>query len=160
MIRPVTFDDAEQLAALYNYYILHSVVTFEVEPIDAQQMQQRIEQTPVKLPWLVIENDGIIVGYAKLSRWRIRAAYDRSVETSIYIKNGENGKGYGEQLYVELLKQTKALGYHAIIAGMSMPNAASEHIHQKLGFEKVAHFKQTGFKFDRWIDTAYWQLMR
>ncbi|SNS42727.1 phosphinothricin acetyltransferase [Ekhidna lutea] len=161
MIRDATNKDAAAIAKIYNHYILHSHSTFEIGPIDENEMISRIErvQNEFHLPWLVLEEDGIILGYAYATQWKARVAYSKTTETSIYLQKDQGGKGYGKPLYSKLMSQLKTLGYHAIIDGMSLPNEASRVLHEKLGFKKIGEFKEVGYKFDRWIDVGYWELI-
>lgn len=159
LIRPIRLFDTEPVCDIYNYYVLNSVATFAIDAIPYEQMRQQIEQTPGEYPWIVLEVDETIVGYAKLSQWKPRGAYRNTVEISVYIKDDQQGKGYGRLLYDELIIQTEALGFHAVLAGICLPNDPSVKFHEAFGFEKVAHFKQTGFKFERWVDVGYWQLL-
>ncbi|WP_010520236.1 arsinothricin resistance N-acetyltransferase ArsN1 family B [Aquimarina agarivorans] len=151
--------DAAAVAEIYNYYILNSVVTFEETPIDANEMKQRMESVvSASYPWLVYEISGEVVGYAYATRWKGRCAYKHSVESTVYLKNGKSAQGIGTALYTELLKLLMQKNIHAIIGGVALPNAASVCLHEKFDFQKVAHFKEVGFKFQKWIDVAYWQL--
>ena len=161
MIRPAQPSDAKAIAELYNHYILHSHATFETEPIDEAEMGMRIKrvQDKLKLPWNVLEIDEKVVGYAYATQWKPRVAYARTVETSVYVDKDQFGKGYGKALYNELIGRLKAEGFHALLGGISLPNDGSVTLHEKLGFQKVAHFKETGFKFDQWIDVGYWELI-
>jgi phosphinothricin acetyltransferase len=111
------------------------------------------------LPWLVACSGSVVVGYAYASRWKARSAYRHSVETTIYLENGRQGGGIGTKLYSELLSVLRSRGIHAAIGGAALPNEASAAIHAKLGFEHVATFRQVGYKHDRWIDVAYWQVL-
>jgi phosphinothricin acetyltransferase len=111
------------------------------------------------LPWLVAERTGEVIGYACATRWKNRSAYRHSVEATIYLEDGCQGHGIGQSIYVELLSILKALGVHAVIGGAAMPNPASAALHEKLGFEHVASFRQVGFKQGRWVDVDYWQLL-
>ncbi|MEQ9466764.1 MAG: arsinothricin resistance N-acetyltransferase ArsN1 [Ekhidna sp.] len=161
MIRPATTEDAKAIATIYNHYILHSHATFETEPIDVPEMLSRIRkvQNEFALPWLVKEESGVVVGYAYATQWKPRKAYENTVEISVYLDKDCAGKGYGKHLYQELIRQLQGEGYHAVIGGISLPNESSVKLHESLGFQKVAHFKETGFKFDRWIDVGYWELI-
>jgi phosphinothricin acetyltransferase len=111
------------------------------------------------LPWLVAERAGQVIGYACATRWKTRSAYRHSVETTIYLGHDCQGRGIGKSIYTALLSILKDLGVHAVIGGAAMPNAASVALHEKLGFEHVAHFRQVGFKQGRWVDVDYWQLL-
>jgi phosphinothricin acetyltransferase len=159
MVRAAAIKDAPQITDIYNYYILNTTVTFEKTPIGSDDMKERIQNTMSKYPWLVIEADDAIQGYAYATDWKPRGAYRHSVETTVYLRNGQSGKGYGSLLYHELLKKLKALNVHAVIGGIAQPNEASIALHEKFGFQKVAHFKEVGYKFDQWIDVAYWQIL-
>ncbi|MEQ8906945.1 N-acetyltransferase family protein [Ekhidna sp.] len=161
MIRSAKPEDASSITDIYNHYIIHSHSTFEIDPIDSNEMVSRIDrvQNEFQLPWLVMEVENKIVGYAYATQWKVRKAYSKTTESSIYLHKDQGGKGYGMPLYAELMKQLKALDYHAIIGGMSLPNEASRALHEKLGFKKIGEFKEVGYKFDRWIDVGYWELV-
>lgn len=157
-IRPATLDDAAQIAEIYNHYVLTSTITFEEEPVSAAEMSRRIaEIQSVSLPWLVATRDDRITGFAYAHKWRARAAYRYSTEVTVYVRSGLGNSGTGSRLYDQLFAALKAAGAHAVIGGVALPNEASLRLHRKFGFEKVAHFKEVGFKFNRWIDVTYWQ---
>lgn len=122
-------------------------------------MAQRITNVTSRLPWFVCESDGAIVGYAYATPWKVRAAYRHSVESSIYLAPQATGRGLGSQLYTALIADLRQRGLHCVIGGAALPNPASVSLHEKLGFSKVAEFREVGFKFGRWIDVAYWELM-
>lgn len=158
MIRPATQDDAAAIAAIYAPYVRDTVVSFEEEPVAASEIARRIakvQATP--LPWLVLAPESRVLGYAYASRWHERSAYRHTVETSIYLAPEVVGQGLGTRLYGTLLDLLKAQGLHAAIGGIALPNAASEALHERLGFRKVAHYAQVGFKQGRWLDVGYWQ---
>lgn len=161
MIRSAEPKDAIDIVDIYNHYILHSHATFELKPIEAKEMISRIHnvQEQFGLPWFVLEEGSKVVGYAYATQWKARPAYSKTTETSIYLHANSGGKGYGKKLYGQLINELKSLGYHAIIGGMSLPNESSRLLHEKLGFQKIAHFKEVGYKFDRWIDVGYWELI-
>ena len=159
MIRPAVPKDAENIASIYNYYVANTVASFEEEPITGKEMARRIKEKPPHLPWLVYEQDGEVAGYAYANRWKARAAYRYAVESTIYLNQACAGKGIGTALYAELIAQLRLAGCHCVLAGISLPNEASIALHEKFGFQKIAHFKQVGFKFGRWVDVGYWQLL-
>lgn len=161
LIRPADIDDAIDIAYIYNYYIATSHCTFEIEPVDLAEMQRRInEGMAAGYPFLVAEgDDDEILGYAYGNEYRPRSAYIHSVEVSVYVRPGHDGKGIATSLYEALFPEIIAGDFHAIVAGISLPNDASVHLHEKFGFEKVAHFREVGRKFDRWIDVGYWELV-
>jgi phosphinothricin acetyltransferase len=122
-------------------------------------MLKRIKKvTDVNLPWLVIEENDSLVGYAYATPWKARSAYRFSVEATVYLSPTQQGKGLGTLLYQALFSALKQQSIHAIMGGITLPNPASIALHEKLGMTKVAHFQQVGFKFDQWLDTGYWQL--
>ncbi|MEY3444179.1 MAG: hypothetical protein RLZZ519_2460, partial [Bacteroidota bacterium] len=156
MIRNASLADAQAIADIYNYYILETIITFEEEAIDAAEIANRIAEVTSKFPWIVWEEEGRILGYAYARSWKSRCAYRNSVETTVYLVDGVAGRGLGKALYAALLERLADLGIHAAIGGIALPNAASVRLHEKCGFEKVAHFKEVGFKFGQWIDVGYW----
>ncbi len=158
MIRKVNFKDTSQIREIYNYYILNSIVNFEEKPVSMDKMKEIINDISSKFLWIVYEENEKILGYAYASVWKARSGYLHTAETSIYLKQGESKKGIGTKLYTELINQLKKLNYHALIGGIAIPNNASIVLHKKLGFKKVAHFKEVGFKFNKWLDVEYWEL--
>ncbi len=160
MIRNIQLTDAQKIIEIYNPYILDTIITFEEKPIDKFEMEQRIRHVQEQgLPWIVLELNDEVVGYAYASAWRTRAAYRYTVESTIYLKQNIKGKGYGRQLYSALLDRLKQNGIHTAIAGISLPNEESVGLHESLGFRKIAEFREVGFKFGKWIDVGFWQLM-
>ena len=159
MIRAIKQNDAGEVAAIYNYYIENTTVTFEESPVSAEVMAQRIESHNPELPWIVYEEDNEIIGYAYVSEWKSRCAYRFSVEGTVYLKHGKTGKGIGTRLYKELIRRLDKDKIHVVIGGIALPNEASIALHTKLGFEKVAQFKEVGFKFNKWVDVGYWELI-
>jgi len=133
MIREATYSDAPMIAEIYNYYILNSIITFELDPITPKEIMHRMERYKEVGPYLVYEENGEIIGYTYVSRFRERKAYEHSVESTIYLKNGFGGKGLGSRLYSELLAQV-SLKRHVIISGIALPNEASVKLHEKCGF--------------------------
>lgn len=159
-IRPATANDAAYLARIYNHYIANTYVTFETEAISSSDMAQRIEETDaIPLPWLVAEASGQILGYAYASQWKGRCAYRYSVESTVYLDVQHTNKGVGGELYTALIATIRERSMHSVIGGIGLPNEPSIKLHEKLGFRKIAHFDQVGYKFEQWVDVGYWQLM-
>lgn len=157
-VREATDHDAAAIAAIYAYYVSETIVTFEEEVIADADMVTRIADVQgAGLPWIVAELDDAVVGYAYATKWRARHGYRFSVETTVYVANGLRGRGIGSALYCALLPMLVDRGYHAAMGGIALPNDASIVLHEKFGFSQVAHFRETGMKFDRWIDTGYWE---
>ena len=159
MIRNVSVNDAVQICDIYNYYVKNTIITFEETPVPVHEMRSRIEQITKKLPWIVYQEKNQIVGYAYASEWKSRCAYKYSVETTVYLKYGMEGNGIGSILYDELLDLLRKKNYHAALGGISLPNDVSVALHEKFGFQKIAQFKEVGYKFDKWIDVGYWELI-
>jgi L-amino acid N-acyltransferase YncA len=160
IVRSARPEDAEAVAAIYNHYVAQTVVTFEEEAVSASEISQRLEDVHrASLPWLVGERDGLVVGYAYATRWRSRRAYRFSAEVTVYVHPDHSGTGIGTALYGQLLVELRNGGIHAAMGGIALPNDASVRLHEKFNFKKVAHFEAVGFKFNRWIDVGYWQVV-
>jgi L-amino acid N-acyltransferase YncA len=158
LIRPVTTDDAAQICEIYNHYVLETAITFEEESVSAAEMLRRITEAS-KLPWLVWEEGGSLLGYCYAKPWRPRSAYRYSVETTLYVRANSVGRGIGSGLYRKLIAGLGAQGIHAVIGGIVVPNEASVALHEKLGFKRTAHFREVGWKFGQWRDVEYWELI-
>jgi L-amino acid N-acyltransferase YncA len=159
-IRKAELSDSLALAEIYNFYIENSHATFETQLIDREEMERRQrELSDSQYPFFVAESEGIVVGYTFGHRYRPRDAYRHSVETSVYIRPGFEGKHFGTALYEVLIPELMSAGFHALIAGISLPNEASIKLHEKFGFQKVAQFREVGNKFGIWIDVGYWELL-
>lgn len=158
MIRPAELDDAAHFVRIYNPHVLHTIVTFEEDAIDAATLSARIADVhALGLPWLAAERDGAIAGYAYATRWKTRSAYRGTVETAVYVDAAVQARGVGTALYRALLDALARTGVHAALGGIALPNAASVALHEKLGFEKVGQLREVGFKLGRWVDVGYWQ---
>lgn len=160
MLRPASPADAAAIAAIYNHYVLNTIVTFEEEAVTREDMAQRITETLAEgNPWLVWVEDGRVLGYAYASAWKSRCAYRFALETTVYLAKDATGRGLGTNLYTSLIAALRLTKTHALIGGISLPNPGSIALHEKLGFVKIGHFKEVGWKFDRWIDVGYWELI-
>ena len=159
LIRRVTPADAGAIAAIYNHHVVNTVVTFEETPVDEATMRSRIADIDSSHAWFVAVADGRVGGYAYASAWRARSAYRKSVETTVYVDGGMTGRGLGRALYDALLRELAQRGFHCAMGGIALPNAASVALHERMGFAKVAHFREVGWKLGRWIDVGYWQRM-
>lgn len=159
MIRRATCDDAHAIAQIYNHYIDNTIITFETTPVSADAMRERIEKINKRYPFFVCQERGQVVGYCYASVWKDRSAYDTTVESTVYVSHEHGGRGIGTLLMKTLIETLINSGIHAIVAIISIPNDESIRMHDKLGFTKVAHLRQVGRKFDRWIDVGNWQLI-
>ena len=158
MIRPVSLNDTAQILEIYNHYVATSLVTFEEELVSIADFRKRISDIISKYPYLVYEEDAQILGYAYAGVFRTRVAYRFAAESSVYIHKDHFKKGIGSKLYAALLPLMKQQGIKSAIGGVTLPNEGSVKLHEQFGFEKVAHFKAVGRKFDQWLDVGFWQL--
>lgn len=158
MIRPFHIKDTETLLNIYNYYVLNSIVTFDIEPLSLDAFTEKVNRINAKYPFIVFEENEEVLGYAYGSKWRPKPAYNNTVESTVYVKHGAHGKQIGTKLYAELLELLKQENYHVVLGGLTLPNKASVKLHEKFGFKQVAHFKEVGLKFDKWQDVGFWQL--
>ncbi|HBC86938.1 MAG TPA: phosphinothricin acetyltransferase [Lentisphaeria bacterium] len=159
MIRKAKTTDAKTICSIYNYYIENTVVTFEEVPLSASEMAKRIKDIGKDFPWIVYVEGKQILGYAYAGKWKTRCSYRLTVESTVYLHRDAVGKGIGTKLYKALLPMLKKNGFHVVVGGIALPNKGSVALHEKFGFKKVAHFKEVGFKFGKWIDVGYWELI-
>lgn len=159
MIRYIQPEDALQICEIYNYYIENTIITFEESPVSVKEMNSRIVKITEKHPWIVYVQQDKIMGYAYATDWKPRAAYKYTVETTIYLRPEIKRNGIGTVLYTELLDLLRKNKLHAAIGGIALPNEASIALHEKLGFKKIGKFMEVGYKFDRWVDVGYWELI-
>lgn len=156
-VRDATGADAQACAEIYAPYVLDTAITFETEAPGAEEMARRIAATAATHAWLVLEDDGQVVGYAYGSPFKERAAYRFACEVSVYLATDRRGSGGGRQLYDVLLDRLGSQGYRVAAGGMTQPNAASARLHAALGFEPVGTFRRVGWKHGRWHDVAWMQ---
>jgi phosphinothricin acetyltransferase len=160
VIRLATEADVPAINEIYNYYVHRSTCTYQLEPEPLAGRQTWFSaHPPEKYPVTVAESDGLIVGWGSLSKFRDRAAYDGTVEVSVYIHHDHHRRGLGRALLSDLIDRARALGYHTLIGGTSADQAASIALQESLGFTRVAHFKEVGYKFGQWLDVVFLQLM-
>ena len=155
-VRLATPEDAPVCAAIYAPYVTDTAVSFETEPPDADEMARRMRAAHA---WLVLEDEGEIVGYAYAGTFHARAAYRWATETSVYLRKGFERRGGGRALYAVLLPLLKERGFTSAIAGMTLPNPGSMGLHESLGFELVGTYRNIGFKHGTWHDVAWAQLV-
>ena len=156
-VRDATAADAAACAVLYAPYVTDTVVTFETEPPTAEKMAERIAAAQRRHAWLVLEDDGAVVGYAYGGPYKERAAYRWSCEVSVYLEPGRRRTGGGRALYEALFTRLAERGFRTAVAGMTLPNPASEGLHRALGFEKVGVYRRIGWKDGGWHDVAWMQ---
>ncbi|HEM2714402.1 TPA: N-acetyltransferase [Streptococcus suis] len=156
-IRSARTEDAADLVAIYAPYVEKTAITFETEVPTVEAFASRIEKTLEKFPYLVAVEEGKVVGYAYASTYYARAAYDWTVELSVYVSREARGKGIGSLLYDAIEEDLKARGFKNFLACIALPNPASLALHEKRGYEQVAHFKKVGYKFATWHDIVWLQ---
>lgn len=160
MIRAATPADAPAIADLYNYYVRETTITFAYDPVSGEEIAKRMDSVQsADLPWLVTEEDGVVVGFAYGAPYHWRSAYLHSVEISIYLRHGEQGRGVGGALFRALLDRLRELPVHLVLSLIALPNDASIALHEQVGFTHAGTFTEVGRKFDRWIDVGHWQLL-
>ena len=156
-IRRAERADLARMTELYNYYVLNTPVTFDVEAHTVERREAWFAQFGVtgRYRLLVAEENGAVVGYAGTTRFRPKAAYETTVETTIYCAPEAVGKGIGRRLYAELFEVLKGEDVHRFVAGYTLPNAASEALHRQFGFKAVGVFSEIGRKFGKYWDVRW-----
>ncbi|HEY9789102.1 MAG TPA: N-acetyltransferase family protein [Candidatus Obscuribacterales bacterium] len=156
-IRLASAQDAKAIRKIYEAYI-STPITFELQPPAVEEMERRIADTLRTFPWLVAIDGDQIVGYAYGHEFRDRPAYRWSVETSVYVAQNAHRKGVGKALYERLLTLLKAQGFVSVMAGITLPNAASVALHEHFGFTRVGVCKNIGYKDSAWHDVVFFEL--
>jgi phosphinothricin acetyltransferase len=161
-VRPALLADLPALTALYNHYIVHTPITFDVKTYEPEQRRPWFDDHAAagRYRLLVADDRGDVVGYASTSRWRPKPAYDTTVESSVYVRHDAVGRGIGRQLYDALFDAIADEHVHAIVAGVALPNAASIALHERVGFRQVGVFREVGLKFGRFWDVCWLQKVR
>lgn len=158
-IRPAVASDASSILDIYAPYILDTAVSFETEVPSTESFSERIIANEETYPWLVYATDGRIAGYAYASRHRERAAYQWAVESSVYVHNDFQQKRVATKLYKALFEILKYQGCRNVYAGITLPNEKSVNFHEKMGFHKIADYKNIGYKLNRWNTVSWYQLI-
>lgn len=157
-LRLATADDAAGVRRVYAPYVTDTVVSFELDVPGPDELAQRISGRLPRHPWLVAtDGEGAVVGYAYAGPFSARAAYDWSVETSVYLDAAQHRRGLGRALYTALFALLEAQGHRRAMAGITLPNAASVGLHEAMGFSAVGVYRAVGWKFDAWHDVGWWQ---
>jgi phosphinothricin acetyltransferase len=156
-IRVALPEDAEAILAIYAPIVRETAISFEVEPPTPLEMHERIATTLRRLPWLVCERQGEVLGYVYASPHRARAAYQWSVDVSVYIHAQVRRTGTGRALYHALFQLLSLQGFYQCFAGITLPNPASVGLHEALGFQPVGVYQAVGYKLKGWHDVGWWQ---
>jgi L-amino acid N-acyltransferase len=159
-IRPTEIKDLSAITEIYNDAILNTTAVYSYDPVTVESRQVWLEdKVKQSFPVFVAEEDVQVIGFSSYGAFRAWPAYSHSVENSIYIHPDYRGRGVGKLLIPPLLESARKQNMHTMIAGIDASNAVSIKLHQGFGFEKVAHFKEVGYKFNRWLDLVFMQLM-
>lgn len=160
VITPYTPADARAVTDIYNHYVTATTATFETRPLTAGQMAARMAGIASEYPSLVAKlDDGTPAGYCYAHKWKSFAAYSRTLETTIYIREGLTSRRLGRALMLRLIDECRARAIHSLIACITAENQGSIRFHESLGFRRVSYFKEAGYKFGRYLDVADLQLL-
>ena len=157
-VRPATTVDLPGAAAIYDQQVATGISTFDLEPPAVSYWQHHLDSTEPGDHFLVADAGGEIVGFAYSSAYRPRPGYRLTRETSVYLSERARGQGLGRRMYDDLLDRVRADGIHVVLALVALPNPASIALHETCGFEHLGTMREVGRKFDRWLDTAWYQL--
>ncbi|MDO4814514.1 MAG: GNAT family N-acetyltransferase [Gemella sp.] len=156
-LRMARVDDAASLLNIYAYYVNETNITFEYDVPSIEEFATRIKEILKKYPYIVAEKDGHILGYAYANTFKGRAAYDWTVEWSIYLDKNHSAKGIGQKLFDKLVEILKEQNIVTIEGCITYPNEKSLAFHKKNGFKEVAYFNKVGYKFDKWHDVVWYE---
>lgn len=160
MITKVLDTDAKEITEIYNYYVRESIATFDMEEWPVEKMSQRIKILSASYPYLVYKlGNGRIAGFCYAHPWKEKDAYSRTLETTVYVSHEQTGKGIGGKLMKELIRECRERNVMTLIACITEGNESSFILHEKLGFERVSHFKKVGMKFGKYLDVIDYELI-
>ena len=148
---------AARCADIYAPYVRDTAISFEAEPPTAEEMAARITEAQRRHAWLVLEDDGVVTGYAYGGPFMARAAYQWSATVSVYLEPGRRRTGAGRALYTALFDRLAERGVRTVLAGIALPNEASAGLHRAVGFEPAGTYRRVGWKHGRWHDVAWYQ---
>ncbi len=157
--RPATEDDQSGILTIYNEAVLNTTATFDTDPRTMDAQLEWFRKHKKNHPILVAESEHTIIGWASLSPWSDRCAYDTTVEVSVYIDKDFRGKGIGASLLEQITHEGKKVKNHTVISRISSDNLASIHIHEKAGYSIIGVMKEVGFKFGKFLDVTMMQYL-
>jgi L-amino acid N-acyltransferase YncA len=158
--RLATEEDLEAILAIYNDAILHTTSVYNYKPHTIEMRREWFRHKKEEgFPVFVLIQNGEIAGFSTFGPFRVWAAYKYTVESSVYIHPLHRGKGLGKLLYIPLIEAAKQKQLHTLVAGIDAENTASIKLHEYFGFRQVAHFKEVGYKFNKWLDLVFMQLI-
>ncbi len=158
-IRKAAERDVPRILEIYNQAVAATTATFDTEPRSLEDRLSWFRKHGPRHPVLVAEEGGAVRGWASLSPWSDRSAYDASVEISVYVDEQERGKGIGRALMEAIVAEARALRHHTVLARITADNPVSIHLHEALGFSHAGTVREVGFKFGRWLDVVTMQIM-
>src|SRR5215218_5475124 len=159
-VRAATYQDLPQILEIYNDVILHTTSVYSYQPHTLAMRQQWFkERAENNFPVYVADHEGTIAGFSSYGAFRVWPAYKYTVENSVYVHPAHRGKGIAKHLLQPLIADAISKDYHAMIAGIDSSNTISMRLHRQFGFTEVAHFKQVGYKFGKWLDLKFFELL-
>ena len=159
VVRPAVAADLAAVRDIYDYYVLNSTCTFRVEPEAADERLAWFTGRSAAHPVVVADRGGEVIGWGALSPWNSRCAYARTVEASVYVRHDRHRGGVGKAVLLDLIARARILGHHTVVGATCTEQANSLALQEAVGFERAGTLRQVGFKFGRWLDVAYTQLM-
>lgn len=156
-IRAMQMSDVDAVRDIYNYYVQHTTVTFDMNPVNSGSLRRRLEPIIYSGLAFVAEYSGLTIGFCYAHPWKEKEAYAATLESTVYLHTAFTGTGLGTALMERLIDVCREKGVHVLVACITSPNESSEHLHQKLGFCRVSSFREVGRKFDRWLDISDYQ---
>jgi phosphinothricin acetyltransferase len=159
IVRPATEADVPAILEIYNEAVLHTTATFDIEPQTLGERLRWFRETKHPHCVIVAEKAGEVVGWGCLRGYRPKAAYRFTAENSVYVHEDHRGRGVGALLLAALVERAKTGGFHSVMAGIAEGNPASEALHRRLGFTEAGRDREVGYKFERWLDVVWMQLM-
>ena len=158
-IRPAIAADLPAINEIYNYYVGSSTATYQTRPMSSQERAAWFAKHDGLHPVIVAERDKRIVGWASLGEFHRREAFRNTVESSVYVRHDQRRLGIGKALLAELILQARMIGHHTIVASIDSEQSASIVLHEHAGFARVGRLHQVGYKFGRWLDVIYMQMI-
>jgi phosphinothricin acetyltransferase len=159
LIRLARPEDVAGILAISNRAAQHTAANFAVMPESLESWEASFRDTSERYPWFVAGDGAVVTGFAKASPWKGRCAYEFTAEITVYVHPDHHRLGLGRALYTRLFDTMKRQGYQTLIGGITLPNEASVRLHESFGMERCGVFSRVGWKFDRWHDVGYWQIV-
>ncbi|HWA81917.1 MAG TPA: GNAT family N-acetyltransferase, partial [Fimbriimonadaceae bacterium] len=149
--------DLAGILEILNREILEGYAHFGIEPASLADTEREFDQAG-NLPWMVAEQEGVIVGFARANPWKSRGGYRYTCEVGVYVRPEAQGQGVGIRIYESLIPELRSRGFKTLLAGVALPNPASVRLHERFGFQRVGTLPQVGWKQGAWRDVGYWAL--